>query len=206
MSGSSEGVSLCRRIRWRLPSLIVQALPNDHRESHRPWLPAALAAALGLLLYVISIGGTYVYDDWAVLGADDPRLAHPNLWWQYWTQSYNGGVDNLYRPIVSMTYAAQWWLHGVHESTAWAFHLVNVLSYAGVCALVAELARRLNGMKLALLAGLLFAAHPIHVEATAYIVGRAELMCALGAVGALVLMLKRPMTTARAIAITGCCV
>jgi len=44
-------------------------------------------------------------------------------------------------------------------------------------------------------AGLLFAAHPIHVEPVANIVGRAELMCAAGVVGALVLMLK-PLTTA----------
>src|SRR5438477_12841022 len=88
------------------------------------------------------------------------------------------------------------------------FHAVNVELYAGVCALVAELARRLSprssSILVATVAGLLFAAHPIHVEAAAYIVGRAELMAALGALAALVLFLRRPMTTGRALAIVGC--
>jgi tetratricopeptide (TPR) repeat protein len=55
----------------------------------------------------------------------------------------------------------------------------------------------------ALIAGLLFAAHPIHVEAVANIVGRAELMCALGMFVAMVLFL-RPPSYGRACAIWGC--
>jgi hypothetical protein len=56
----------------------------------------------------------------------------------------------------------------------------------------------------AYLAGLLFAVHPLHVEAVANIIGRAELMCALGFVGAMMLFLHRPLTIARSIAIFGC--
>src|SRR5439155_3187659 len=104
-----------------------------------------------------------------------------------------------------------------HGNRPWVFHLVNVLLNAVVCALVAELARRLliygsrdacvasahieqtgDAGVAATIAGLLFVAHPIHVEAVANIVGRAELMCALGAIGAMVLFLHRPMTVARA--------
>src|SRR5439155_23772183 len=101
--------------------------------------PAAISAAFAIALYAVSIGGTYVYDDWDIL-FNDSRVAHPGQWKQFWTESYNGGVDNLYRPLVSMTYATQWRLHG---DRAWAFHLVNVLLHATVCALVAEFARRL---------------------------------------------------------------
>jgi hypothetical protein len=90
------------------------------------------------------------------------------------------------------------WLHG---NRPWAFHLVNVLLHGGASALVAELGRRLAGWRVGLFAGLLFACHPIHSEAVAGIVGRAELVCAVGVLGAMVLFLKRPMTVPRALAI-----
>ena len=101
--------------------------------------PAAISAAFAIALYAISIGGTYIYDDWDIL-FNDSRISHPQQWNRFWTESYNGGVDNLYRPLVSMSYAIQWWLHG---DRAWAFHLINVLLHAGVCALIAEMVRRL---------------------------------------------------------------
>ena len=48
-----------------------------------------------------------------------------------------------------------------------------------MAAAVAELALRLAGVRVAWIAGLLFAVHPVHVEAVAGLVGRAELLCAL---------------------------
>jgi hypothetical protein len=59
-------------------------------------------------------------------------------------------------------------------------HAVNLLWHAGVSVAVAGLVRRWTGSADgALLAGLVFAVHPLHVEAVANIVGRADLMCAL---------------------------
>ncbi len=169
--------------------------------STRSHLPALASALLALALFAVSIGGTYIYDDVAIISpVHDSRLADPSQWGRYWTESYNQGVDNLYRPLVSMSYAIQWWLHG---DRPWAFHLVNVLLHAAVSAAVAEFVRRLIGFRAAMVAGLLFAAHPIHVEAVANIVGRAELMCALGMLAGLTLLL-RPMTPRRALAISGC--
>jgi hypothetical protein len=158
-----------------------------------------VSALLGVALFAVSVGGTYIYDDITIIERDE-RLTDPSRWHRYWTESYNQGVDNLYRPLVSMTYAVQWWLHG---DRPWAFHLINVLLHGAASACVAELARRLAGLRAAFVAGLLFAAHPIHVEAVANVVGRAELMCALGVLGALVLFM-RPLTPWRAVAITVC--
>jgi hypothetical protein len=182
--------------------------------------PAIASALAALLACAITLGGTFIYDDFDVF-ANDARLRVPAQWSKYWTESYNGGVDNLYRPLVSMTYAIQWLLHG--DRFAWPYHLVNWLIHAAVAACVAELARRLTpspctqgegggegspssgrSLRVAYLAGLLFAVHPIHVEAVANIVGRAELMCALGTIGALTLMAHRPLTIARALAIFAC--
>jgi len=194
-----------------------------------------------LLLYVITLRGTYIYDDVYVILEDD-RIKSPAMWAQLWTKDYNnGGADNLYRPLTSMTYAVQWWLHG---EAAWAFHLVNVMVHALASALVAMLAMRLAthaGMNadrtspfapsrdgdprylpvvnshdetarpvldapartFACLAGAMFAVHPIHVEAVAGIVGRAELLCVVFGVGSLVVYLKSPLTSARAWAVWG---
>ena len=134
---------------------------------------------------------------------DDPRLQSVHRWREYLTSDYfAGAVDNLWRPVVSLSYAVQWWLHG---GQAWPFHLLNLLLHGMVCLLVAKLGRRLSGsIGVGLIAGLLFAAHPIHVEAVTGIVGRAEEMCAIGVLGALLLVIDRKMTIRRAIAVTGC--
>ena len=164
----------------------------------RPGAPAALSALLATVLYAITLGGTYIYDDIFLVG-EDPRVHDPRLWWQYWTRDwFYGGLDNLYRPLVSQSFGLEMWLHG---DRPWVFHLVNILLHAAASALVAELARRLAGWRIGLFAGLLFACHPIHSEAVAGIVGRAELACTTCVLAAMVLLLKSPMTTARASAI-----
>jgi len=53
------------------------------------------------------------------------------------------------------------------------------LTVVGVAVAIAALARRWTDDAGALVAGLLFAVHPLHVEAVANVVGRAELMAAL---------------------------
>ncbi|MCC7349154.1 MAG: hypothetical protein IT446_01170 [Phycisphaerales bacterium] len=160
---------------------------------------AIVSALLAVALYAITLRGTYVYDDLYVL-RQDPRLNDPGQWGRYLTEPYMPSIDLLYRPVTSISYAVQWWIHG---DRPWAFHLVNVLLHAGVCALVALVAARLAGRWVAYAAGLLFAAHPVHVEAVANIVGRAELLCALGMMGALWLALLRPLTWLRAGGIIG---
>ncbi|HEV2294295.1 MAG TPA: glycosyltransferase family 39 protein [Tepidisphaeraceae bacterium] len=160
--------------------------------------PAIAAGLLAIALFAVTLGGTYIYDDLYIIGLD-PRLRDPSRWGEYWTKDYfNGGVDNLYRPLVSMSYALQWWLHG---DRPWAYHAVNVLLHATASACVAELARRVAGMRAAYVAGLLFAAHPVHVEAVANVVGRAEVACAAAVTGALVMFAHRPLTHGRAVAI-----
>jgi hypothetical protein len=79
----------------------------------------------------------------------------------------------LYRPIVIATYALDWAVDGAR----W-FHAVNLLWHAAASVLVARLAWRWSGASAALIAGVLFAVHPVHVEAVANVVGRAELMAA----------------------------
>jgi protein O-mannosyl-transferase len=89
----------------------------------------------------------------------------------YWPRELGG---QLYRPLTMASYAVDWRIGQV----AW-FHAMNVAWHAGASVLVAVLVRRWSGDRAALVSGLLFAVHPVHVEAVANIVGRAELMAAL---------------------------
>ncbi|HEX4560657.1 MAG TPA: hypothetical protein VH113_02395 [Gemmatimonadales bacterium] len=88
----------------------------------------------------------------------------------YWPPAF-GGL--LYRPLTLATYAVDWQLGG--GGPLW-FHIVNVGWHVVASVLVVLLADAWGGSAVALLAGLLFAVHPVHVEAVANVVGRAELM------------------------------
>src|SRR2546422_8401771 len=100
-----------------------------------------------------------------------------------WPDAFGGG---LYRPLTIASYAVDWQL----GAAAW-FHGVNLLWHAATSVAVTLLARRWSGDRAALVAGLIFAVHPVHVEAVADIVGRAELMAALFALLALYAALER---------------
>lgn len=172
-------------------------------EPKRDWRPAIVSALAAIVVFCVALKGTYIYDDCFIVAADT-RVSHPSQWGKYWTEGYfPDGVDNLYRPLTSMSFALQWWING---DRPWAFHLVNVLLYGACAAAVAELARRMGGGTVAYVAGLLFAVHPIHTEVVAGVVGRADLLCTLTFLGALILMAGGALTIRRVLAIFVCCV
>lgn len=183
----------------------VDTLPPRHEALRRSrWsvmAPALLAAATALLVYACNLRGTFVYDD-ILVTRDDPRLAQVSKWGQFWTKAYMVAPDKLYRPLTSMTYAVQ---HLWTGNRAWPLHLVNWLLHAAVAAAVAEFGRRLAGLRTAWAAGLLFAVHPVHVEAVAGIVGRAELLCALATLLGLCAFIGKPLSGRRIAFIAACC-
>ncbi len=89
----------------------------------------------------------------------------------YWPGNLTGA---MYRPLPVLSFALDW----VVRHPAW-FHGVNVLWHAGASAVVAGIAGRWTGWQGALVAGAVFAVHPVHVEAVANVVGRSELMATL---------------------------
>lgn len=176
-----------------------QSDPAKHRWQRLA--PLIASGLLALVVYGVTISGTYVYDD-VLVAHNDPRLTQPSLWREYWTRPYMAAPDKLYRPLVSLSFAAQRVLWG---DGAWQFHLVNILLHAAVAAAVAELGFRLAGIRTAWFAGPLFAIHPVHVEAVAAIVGRSESACALATLFGLYAFLGRPMTAGRVAFISASC-
>jgi len=103
----------------------------------------------------------------------------------YWPPDLGG---QMYRPLPLATFAASWAV--THGQPVW-FHSMNLLWHAGVAVIVTALVLRSTppspegrggqGVRTAALAaGLVFAVHPVHVEAVANVVGLAELMAAAG--------------------------
>ncbi len=147
------------------------------------WQVTLVAGLLAAAVGAPSIGNGFVADDqWVV--ANRSSLEHPAsvgavLKEPYWPASF-GGV--MWRPAVMTSWALD---YRVSSSPHW-FHAVNVLWAAIAAALFALLACDLAGTTVGLIAGLLFAIHPLHIEAVANVVGRAELMAAAGYAAALV--------------------
>jgi len=88
--------------------------------------------------------------------------------------------SHIFRPLTFASFSLNWLVTGGHP---FGFHVVNLLLHAAVTLLVYLLLRRLlesrsdSGL-LAFVSALLFALHPIHTEAVAAVVGRAELLAA----------------------------
>jgi len=162
-------------------------------EGH-PRLAVALSATLPFL---VTLGNPPVLDDgWAAL--DNPLVWSLRNVGRIFTEPYGfaGGLSlrGPYRPLTTLSYALDYAVHG-----RWTpgFHAVNVALHALASVLLWALARRLARAALpevadrvALLAGLLFALHPAHVEAVAPIFGRSEPLSAAFTLGALLMALR----------------
>jgi len=139
--------------------------------ANRVYLTVGLCA---LIAYLGALGNAFAWDDTHIIVGN--ALVHaPSGMWRafanpYWPPDWGG---YLYRPLVIASYALDWAIDGAR----W-FHAVNLLWHAAASVLVARLAWRWSGPSAALVAGVLFAVHPVHVEAVANVVGRAELMAA----------------------------
>ena len=99
----------------------------------------------------------------------------------YWPSGSGAG---LYRPVTILSYALDWTISGGRPG--W-FHFMNALWHGLAAALVVVVIARWLPPVAAAGAGLIFAWHPVHVEAVANVVGRAELLAAVGILGAVAL-------------------
>uniref|UniRef100_A0A8C6TM04 dolichyl-phosphate-mannose--protein mannosyltransferase n=1 Tax=Neogobius melanostomus TaxID=47308 RepID=A0A8C6TM04_9GOBI len=89
----------------------------------------------------------------------------------------HSGSHKSFRPFCTLSFRLNYTLHGLRP---WGYHLLNVLLHGLVTCLFTVICRTLLGAgPWCLLAGLLFASHPIHSEAVAGVVGRADVGAAL---------------------------
>uniref|UniRef100_A0A803TLF7 dolichyl-phosphate-mannose--protein mannosyltransferase n=1 Tax=Anolis carolinensis TaxID=28377 RepID=A0A803TLF7_ANOCA len=137
-----------------------------------------VSSALGLVLYLNTLGADFCYDDSRAIKTNQDLL--PETPWtqifynDFWgTLLTHSGSHKSYRPLCTLSFRIN---HAIGGMDPWSYHLVNVLLHAAVTGLFTNFSRILFGDGYwTLLAGLLFASHPIHTEAVAGIVGRADI-------------------------------
>jgi hypothetical protein len=149
-------------------------------------LAVALTAALA---YANALSNGFVLDDGAVIRTN-PLVTSPLGAWRafslpYWPERIGGGQ---YRPLGIISFAFDWLVSG--GNPRW-FHAVNVLWHVAATVAVFTLAAELLAPAAALVAGLVFALHPVHVESVANVVGRLECMAAVFVIGALLAHRRR---------------
>lgn len=166
-------------------------MSQSHRLASEVPVPAASAAAglpartsyllIGLVVvicYANALNCGFAQDDVLVVTANRAIRDLPHIY-QVFAQPYWGiGYEEIatYRPVVNVSLALNYAVHGFHPL---GYHLVNLILHAGNCCLLYGLVTAYTQRRqLALWTALLFAAHPVHVEAVTQVVGRTELLAA----------------------------
>lgn len=153
------------------------------------WTAIALVAAVALAASLAGLSNDFVQDD-TYLIRDNLRI-HDLANWRailtspYWPPPFS---QDLYRPLTALLLGFEFVIGGGDPAV---FRLVSYGLYAAASTGVFLLARRLLPRPVALGAALVFAAHPVHVEAVALAAGQNELVVGLLAVTMTVRYLDR---------------
>ena len=127
-----------------------------------------VCAVLGSCVYLSSLDCQLVFDDAAAIeGNGDLR---PNASWtnllrnDFWGLPISDADSHKsYRPLCVATFRINYMFH---ELEPLGYHLVNVVLHGMVCFLFVQLCAMVFGhVWPSLVAGMLFAVHPIHTEA-----------------------------------------
>src|SRR5437867_3062235 len=155
-------------------------------DSRNPRLYLAVIAC-ALVPYLPALWNGFAMDDLYIIVWNPLVHSVQGVWrafgGPYWPPDLGG---QMYRPLPLATFAVDWTI--AHGHPVW-FHAMNLLWHAGVAVIVTKFALRSpspdgrggQGVRsAALVTGLVFAVHPVHVEAVANVIGLAELMAAAG--------------------------
>jgi protein O-mannosyl-transferase len=152
------------------------------RPKLRPAILAPLVApAIAVLCYWNSLGGDFVWDDQKLIVEDysikNPRDLFQILGNDFFFRHENDVGYGYYRPLTTLSYAAD---HALWGESPRGYHATNVVLHAACSLLVVALLTALGvGRPASVFAGAIFAAHPIHTEAVAWISGRTDLLAFL---------------------------
>ncbi len=144
----------------------------------------ALVALAGALVYAGSLGNGFAFDDVHIVSTNtaiqSPSSLPGALLRPYWPGDYGRDLG-LWRPTTTALLGIQ---HILGGGSALVFHAVNVLGHVLASVLVLLLLAELMPLAGAFAAALVFAAHPVHVEAVANVVGLAEVASTAAILGA----------------------
>ncbi|MDB4966053.1 MAG: hypothetical protein JWN44_1742 [Myxococcales bacterium] len=148
---------------------------------------ALLCAAAALAVTWPTIAGVFLFDDAPVV-RDNALLAAGRIGAFFGGNVFGAGDgDVLYRPLLLLSLWVDRALFGLHAAP---MHAVNVALHALSAALLFAVARRLvDDARAALACALIFAVHPVHLDAVAFVINRSELLAVVFLLGGVRLLL-----------------
>ncbi len=177
------------------------AVPADPAPSKtRTGLAVLVLVAVSLALFWPSLDFHLVYDDFFLIRnnasvsavSDGFGNAFDLFGQEYWegvnperAEALRTRGQALYRPLTVFIWAALYWAtDGVYQPAvtdypAWTFHLASILANALTVVLLFLSLRSVTGNgRMAFVAALIFAVHPLHVEAVSYVAGLSDVLAA----------------------------
>jgi Tfp pilus assembly protein PilF len=141
-------------------------------EAPRRWVPAL--AVLVFLVYGQTLSHGFHFDDDNTI-VHNASIQEPVEWGKIWSDpgafSRTPGAG-MYRPLLLTSYVGNFAWSGLQ---GWSWHLANILLHAVVSVLTVLMAVKLGcGKTESLLAGVIFALHPLAVEPVSYVSSRSE--------------------------------
>ncbi|MGD8237562.1 MAG: tetratricopeptide repeat protein [Armatimonadota bacterium] len=164
-----------------------------------------LIVAVCVVAFGSALGNEFVWDDELII-TNNPGirdLSHPLKFFspRYWMvvrANYRGMPKRGYRPLPELLFAVDYAVWGLNPI---GYHAVNIAVHAINCVLLYALAHRILRTRVgAMFCALLFAAHPVHVEAVVWAKARSELLALLFVLAAILLYdryLSRPADSRR---------
>lgn len=143
------------------------------------------------LVYYPSFLADFVFDDISAIVNNLDVRTNETSWYSIFLHDYWGSpIDHeashkSYRPLTVLTFRFNFFLDQLNP---FGYHFINVLLHTVVCVLFLSLSQSLifshhssskTSKLYAFVSSLIFALHPIHTEAVAGVVGRAELLSAI---------------------------
>jgi protein O-mannosyl-transferase len=163
------------------PMPVAERLQAALRDRRVAVVAVGVAAAL---VYVNSLGNRFAYDDRLIVVENTAIHGLTTLpgaiLAPYWPVAH--GVElGLWRPVTTAVLGLT---HVIGGGAPIVFHAVNVIAHVGASLLLLLLLLELMSAGAALVGALVFAVHPVHVEAVANVVGVAEVVSTVAVLAA----------------------
>ena len=154
-----------------------------------------LISVLSALVFANTLPGNFVWDDeiqivknWRIRTLENIGSAFTTAFWSFLGTAAENQT-NFYRPVQTVTYTLAYSIGGLSPVPYHAFSLLYHTT-AGIFVYLIGIELMLNPA-VALAIAALFAVHPIHTEAVAWIAGIPDVACGAFYFGAVWLFLKR---------------
>ncbi|CAK1577847.1 unnamed protein product [Parnassius mnemosyne] len=182
----------CRNVKVKLktrPKMKRRSLPTVREDNQKrntcnsDFVIYVMVITAAVLSYVNSLNGDFVHDDIPaivtngdVIGINSFKELFLNDFWG--TPMSDASSHKSYRPLTTLSFRLNHVLAGLQP---WWWHACNVSLHAACCALVTRACVAIARLQrpFAALAALLFAVHPVHTEAVAGVVGRADVLACI---------------------------